>query len=109
MWRLGPDHWRYRMARQIEGYRPLVTVVIIGLVLICLATRNPLFFLGGLAVILPIALPMAGLSCYRCSFNIFRRYRGPTYPEHGDSYTNGIKGIVPIPDLCPKCGARLLS
>ena len=64
-----------------------------------------------LAALLPLALPLAGLGCWKCNYNLLRAYRGPKTIEHGDSWTadNFPWRWAPFPATCPKCGAQILS
>ena len=109
MSKLQPNHWRYRYAAKMRA--PLIALYF-GLVPVAVAaflTHHVEFAVLAIVAEWPFILPIALLGCYRCHFNVFRRYRGPSSPEHGDSYTNQIAFPVPIPDRCPKCGAVLLD
>jgi hypothetical protein len=76
------------------------------------ATNNMAAFAILFGLLALLALPLANLGCWRCNYNLFRRYRGPESVEHGDSWTTGPLypwRMIPIPDECPKCGALILS
>jgi hypothetical protein len=77
------------------------------------ATTNNMTVVAVLSGLLALlAFPLAGLGCWRCNYNLFRRYGGRQSVEHGDSWTTGPLypwRMVPIPEDCPKCGAPILS
>ena len=107
--RLNPDHWRYRYARRMRA--PLLAVNLAMIVAILVSAATGIVSIAIISIVLmgALASPLGMLGCHQCSFNVFRRYRGPASPEHGDSYTRQFAMPIAIPDTCPKCGATLLT
>ena len=84
-------------------------VAVIAAILVSVVTGAVSIAIVAVILMGVLALPLGLLGCHRCGFNVFRQYRGPASPEHGDSYTGQIALPLAIPDLCPKCGAALLT
>ena len=109
-----PNHWRYRYAGRVA--RPAVMYAInIAVVLGTLAAivlGKPSIAVVSVALMAPFSLLLANLGCWRCNYNLFRRYRGSNSIEYGDSWTGQPlypSRWVPIPKDCPKCGAAILG
>ncbi len=109
MGRLCLDHWRYRYARRMRGILIALNIVMMITVFVAAAMGKLVIAFFMMALCGLFFLPVGMLGCYRCGYNVFRPYRGASYPEHGDSYTGKPAFPRPIPDVCPKCGAQLLS
>ena len=109
MSKLAPDHWRYRYARRMRVPLLFLNGVMIAALVAAVVLPVPLIALIAILVMMPVVAPMAALGCYRCNFNVLRSYRGPTSPEHGDSWTRDWRPLGALPRACPKCGAVLLS
>ncbi|GAA4039668.1 hypothetical protein GCM10022281_20660 [Sphingomonas rosea] len=110
----GPDHWRYRYAARFLGSRLMLAlqVLLVGAFLAALFLQRPAIMVAGMIVAAPFIIPAAGLGCWRCNYNLLRRYRGSGSIEHGDSWTgepDTVGMLNRIPNRCPKCQATILT
>jgi hypothetical protein len=64
-----------------------------------------------MVIVAPFIIPVAGLGCWRCNYNLLRRYRGPDSIEHGDSWTGepDTWNVETHSERCPKCQATILT
>ncbi|EFX59865.1 hypothetical protein DAPPUDRAFT_126480 [Daphnia pulex] len=115
MMKLRPNHWRYRYAAKVSGFLPLLSILFVAAMISSVIIRMPELFFVAIVLSWPFVLPMAGLGCHLCNYNIFLPYRGLEYPEHGDSWTHPeVEGRswrkrFVVPKNCPKCGAAILA
>ena len=112
---LKPDHWRYRYAAKMSTIWPFIGMPFGALMIFALLTSNGVLAFVAVILLWPFVLPAANLGCHTCNYNIFLPYRGPEYPEHGDSWTHPdverrlSRRLLVVPPNCPKCGAQILT
>jgi hypothetical protein len=111
-WRLRANHWRYRYAAKTLRFLPVIGWTLIVGTIVGFFAEHPMIGIPTIVLCGLFVIPAAGLGCYRCHYNIFLPYRGPEYPEHGDSWTRPeVEKRVSnkVPTNCPKCGAPILT
>jgi hypothetical protein len=87
-------------------------VVLVAAFLISALLRKGEILLICIAFAAPLLIVLASLGCWRCNYNLLRRYRGPAWIEHGDSWSGEpehVGMLKRIPERCPKCDAVIIS
>jgi uncharacterized protein (DUF2062 family) len=114
-WRLVPNHWRYRYAAKMSRIWPFLGITFIVAIILSVIIDEPTLALASIILSWPFILPVAGLGCYKCNYNILLPYRGTYFSEHGDSWTHPDverrmwRVQLMMPEICPKCGTYLIT
>jgi hypothetical protein len=90
---------------------PLNLLFILGFITVAAVGGAKLVFVYVL-LWMPFLLPLGMLGCWRCNYNLLRKYRGANSVESGDSWTGEPlypSRMVSLPSKCPRCGALILS